>query len=388
MGNEYRTILRQAILDSPDRQQIVASISEKTVTYESSGVWVDPDAPGFTKTTCRLTDEELVRAYLLLKLAGPYGYNASPQILEVERVYKPVGRPTGKGGRADVLVRQTKRNGGGCFLFVECKSPRTFDSDLRHIDGQLFRLSLQEQPRPKYLLYYTVDLRSGELRDRVILIDTAAFPDFESWDSAGQPITDVIPSRYGRPKRKRFANVSVESAQYKPLDKTSTPTVFSRLREEIHDVIWGGGGTNNNEVFTYIVKLILCKIYDEKETVPNGQFQFQRLGDEIEPESPTALAERLNGLYREAEQSYLALPQASEGPAFDSTRLSPEKLAYVVGRLEGLSVTENVHQGDLLGEFFEQIVSQDFTQSKGQFFTPIKLVRFMLAPVRRRQPSG
>ena len=87
----------------------------------------------------------------------------------------------------------------------------------------------------------------------------------------------------------------------------------------------------------------------------------------------------MNDIYQQAENAYLALPRATEGPAFDPTRLSPEKLAYVVGRLEGLSVTENVHKGDLLGEFFEHIVSQDFTQSKGQFFTPQKLVRFMLA---------
>lgn len=50
----------------------------------------------------------------------------------------------------------------------------------------------------------------------------------------------------------------------------------------------------------------------------------------------------------------------------------------MVGRLESLSVTENLHSGDLLGEFFEQIVEQDFTQSKGQFFTPPRIVRFML----------
>ena len=379
MENEYRETLRKAILDNEDRHRIISSISEETITYKPSGVRVDPSAPGFTNTTGRLTDEELVRAYLLLKLIGLYGYKASAEILEIERVYKPVGRPTGKGGRADILVRQTKGKGGECFLFVECKSPEAFDRDFRYIDGQLFRLSLQEQQRPRYLLYYTVDLRGGQLYDRVVLVDTATFPDFESWDSAGQPITDVIPPRYDRPQRRRFANVDVESAHYQPLDKTSTPAVFSRLRDEIHDVIRGGGGTNNNEVFTYIVKLILCKIYDEKETAPNGQFQFQRLGDEIEPESPSALAERLNRLYRDAEEAYLAMPQATEGPAFDPTRLSPEKLAYIVGRLERLSVTENVHHGDLLGEFFEQIVSQDFTQSKGQFFTPVKLVRFMLA---------
>ena len=87
----------------------------------------------------------------------------------------------------------------------------------------------------------------------------------------------------------------------------------------------------------------------------------------------------MNALYSIAETAYLALPEPSSGSAFDPTRLSPEKLAYVVGRLEGLSVTENIHPGDLLGEFFEQIVSQDFTQTKGQFFTPMNLVKFMLA---------
>ena len=378
MSVEYRDALREHILANQDWRQVVATLTQHEITYEPSGVWVDPSAPGFTGTTCRISDEELVRAYLLLKLTTSHGYNASPSVMEVERVYKPVGRPIGKGGRIDVLVRQSE-SGGGAFLFVECKTPETFDTDLKNIGGQLFRLSLQEQPRPKYLLYYTVDLRDGEFVDRILLIDTATFPDYEAWDSAGQPITDVIPERYGRPKRKLFANVATESTEHRPLDKTSTSSVFSRLREEIHEVIWGGGGTNNNEVFTFIVKLILCKIYDEKETAPGAEFRFQRLGDENEPESPLALSERLNRLYSEAEEMYLAMPQATSGPAFDPARISPEKLAYVVGRLQGLSVTENVHDGDLLGEFFEQIVSQDFTQTKGQFFTPLKVVRFILA---------
>ena len=97
------------------------------------------------------------------------------------------------------------------------------------------------------------------------------------------------------------------------------------------------------------------------------------------PESSTSLVSRRNSLYREAEDAYLALPKPSEGPAFDTGRVSEDKVAYVVGRLEGLSVTQNEHSGDLLGEFFEQIVSRDFTQTKGQFFTPVKVVRFMLA---------
>ena len=379
MSIEYRKALREAIENHPDRRNIVASITDKNITYNPAGVRADPAAPGFSGATTSVSDEELVRAYLLLRLAGENGYAASHEVLEVGRVYGPVGRPTGKGGRADVLVRYPASQGGAAFLFIECKTQATFDRDLKHLEGQLFRLSLQEQPRPKYLLYYTVELREGCLNDRLILIDTGTFATFEAWDAAGQPITGVIPPRYNRPTVQRYANVPAESKSCKPLDKSATPAVFSRLRDEIHDVVWGGGGTNNNEVFVYIVKLLLCKIYDEAYTAPGDQFEYQRLGDVTEPKPPSALADRLNDLYRRAERAYLAMPSASEGPAFDPARISSEKLAYVVGRLESLSITENMHPGDILSEFFEQIVSQDFTQTKGQFFTPIKVVRFMLA---------
>ena len=123
MENAYRDILTKAILSSPERHRIISSISSESVTYEPSGVWVDPSAPGFTVTTTRLTNEELVRAYLLVKLTDSYGYVASPEILEIERVYKPVGRPTGKGGRVDVLVRQPNRNVQGMFFICGVQVP-------------------------------------------------------------------------------------------------------------------------------------------------------------------------------------------------------------------------------------------------------------------------
>ena len=211
MNEEYRQALREAILASAAFPEIVSSISEDTITYNTSGVWIDGAAPGFNGSTTSLTDEELVRAYLLVRLCTRFGYTASPEALLIEKVYKPVGRPTGKGGRVDVLVRYPQsqgQEGGSCFLFVECKTPETYDRDFKLIDGQLFRLSLQEQPRPRYLLYYTVDSTIEGLRDRLLLVDTESFTDFASWDRAGQPITDDIPVRYGRPRVRRFANVS------------------------------------------------------------------------------------------------------------------------------------------------------------------------------------
>ncbi|HMI80837.1 MAG TPA: N-6 DNA methylase, partial [Solirubrobacterales bacterium] len=277
-----------------------------------------------------------------------------------------------------------KAEAGSAFLFVECKAPADYDRDMQYVDGQLFRLSLQEVPRPRYLVYFTVALKAGELRPRNLVIDTEAHGDYEAWDAAGQPLLDVIPGRYGKAGKRKFGNVPEPTGEHEPLDRAVTPEVFHRLQAELHDVIWGGGGTNNNEVFVYIAKLILAKIFDERATPDGRPYDFQR----YEGEALRDLTDRLNALYTEAEREYLALEKdvhvesgkrrPKKADAFDTSRISAEKLAYVVGRLEGISLTENVHPGDLLGEFFEQIVATDFTQTKGQFFTPMKIVRFVL----------
>ncbi len=384
MDANFRRAIYKYIVETDTAKRIVQSIefdassAQGRVTYNPKSLWIDPAAPGFTAHSTLITDEELVRAYLAVKLTTDFGYPAKPDRIELERTYKSVGRP-GKGGRVDLLVRN--RSDSHPFLFIECKDPRKFDSDLKLIDGQLFRLSRQEAQLPKYLIYFTVDLVDGLLKERVIVISTDAYPDFDSWDKAGQPIIDAIPVGYGAAKKRAYANVEKETRKVRPLEYGTTAENFNRLRNEIHDVIWGGGGTNNNEVFVYIVKLILCKIYDEQETEPTREYKFQRFGDADSPEDTGSLMARMNALYREAETAYLALPASSAGPAFDPAKISDTKIAYVVGRLEGLSVTNNTHGGDLLGEFFEQIVSQDFTQSRGQFFTPVKIVRFMLAMI-------
>lgn len=384
MDLSLRKAIYEAISNDQASSRVIESIDFNDdgngfINYNLSNVFIANNVPGFTAGRTSITDEEMVRAYLLLRLITHYQYPSTPQTLEVEKVYKPVGRPQGKGGRIDVQVRKPSESGvGDSYLFIECKAPDKFDEDLDLIDGQLFRLSRQEPKRPKFLIYYTTELKVDGLKERIILIDTEAFPDFQSWDQAGQPITDTIPQNYGVALKRRYANVPAETNFQRPLDKETTPETFHRLRTDIHDVIWGGGGTNNNEVFVIIMRLILCKIFDEKETPPNTEYQFQRFGNAISPESSDVLVERMNTLYQTAEDSYLALSQPSAGPAFDTSRVSSEKIAYVIGRFEGLSITENRHPGDLLGEFFEQIISQDFTQTKGQFFTPIKLVKFML----------
>ncbi|MBQ6202825.1 MAG: restriction endonuclease subunit M [Prevotella sp.] len=375
-----RTIYEQ-ITQIPNYQKVLEFIDfdyqacTGRIKYNSTNIDLTNSSKWYKDGFADIHDEECVRAWLVVCLYFKYKY-LGKRIIGIEKEYKAVGRP-GKGGIVDVYVKNP--DGKGIFLFIECKSPSEYDAKFHDIDGQLFRLSRQEIIRPKYLLYYSTKVTNDSLSDRILLIDVLKFEVFDEWMDAGAPALNSIPVNYGKPQKKFYANIENSTEEYNALDDCVTSSTFASLNYEIHDVIWGGGGTSNNEIFVYIVKLLLCKIYDEQET-SNGQiFKFQRLTTELgEIESAEETFARMNDLYKIAEKEYLALDSPTNGPAFELAKISASKIAYVVGKLEGISIIRNKYSGDLLGDFFENIVSQDYTQSRGQFFTPIKLVKFML----------
>ena len=365
------------------KSDIISSITfdEKTgkgkITYNPKCVNVDPDAPDFKGTTTNLNDEEMVRAALLLKLEKEYGYKFENKYIDIEKVYEAPGRPKkgAKGSRSDIVIRNED---GSPFLYFELKTPQKYISERHLIKGQLFQSSkLEKIKRPDYLLWTTVVFNdSGEPAINTLVISTSQYGEYDKWQDAGEPAGNAIPKGYGTVIQKSYARVPKETETSIPLDETSADLFFNQLTEELHNVIWGGGGTNNNDVFAVITKLFLCKIYDEKEIRPGNKYEFQvnYIGNIVE--SPDALVDRMNVLYKKAESSYL-LDEKSDNVAFDKARIKPSKVFYVVQRLEGISLTKNVYGGDLLGSFFEEIVAHGFTQTKGQFFTPVQLVEFM-----------
>ena len=365
------------------KSDIISSITfdEKTgkgkITYNPKCVNVDPEAPDFKGTTTNLNDEEMVRAVLLLKLEKEYGYKFENKYIDIEKVYEAPGRPKkgAKGSRSDIVIRNED---GSPFLYFELKTPQKYISERYLIKGQLFQSSkLEKIKRPDYLLWTTVVFNdSGEPAINTLVISTSQYGEYDKWQDAGEPVGNAIPKGYGTVIQKSYARVPKETETSIPLDETSDELFFKQLTEELHNVIWGGGGTNNNDVFAVITKLFLCKIYDEKEIRPGNKYEFQvnYIGNIVE--SPDALVDRMNVLYKKAESSYL-LDEKSDNVAFDKARIKPSKVFYVVQRLEGISLTKNVYGGDLLGSFFEEIVAHGFTQTKGQFFTPVQLVEFM-----------
>lgn len=366
-----------AIKQHPQYSNVICEfdLGAETITYSSSALSVHPDALNFKGTSTQIHDEELVRAFFILELLEKGGYYAPDFMIELERSYPAPGRPKKgtKGTRADVIVQDRR---GAVRLYVELKTPEEYcKTDLIH--NQLFLSSKYEDQPPKYLVWATVEEINGELLTKCKVIDHEKWTDYTQWRIAAEPAGNTIPSASGNDMYRCYANVAMPTDGFLPLDHSCDEKFFSALVSDLHNVLWGGGGTSSNEVFAILAKLLLCKAFDEKEAHDGKPYKFQiEVSKDGREEPPADVTSRMNKLYAVAAQRYLGVAQ--KNPAFDSERISNEKIAYAVRSLQGISITRNDFDGDLLGRFFEEIVAHGFTQTRGQFFTPAKIVEFML----------
>jgi type I restriction enzyme M protein len=323
-------------------------------------------------------DEEIVRAFILAKLVNELGYK--PENIELEKEYD-IGRPKVNKPRIDIIVRDDK---GNAFLYIELKSPEDYEKDKDEvIEKQLFNLASQEKgqgKKVKYLVLYTFETTENEIKDKCILIDYEKFTDFEAWKEV-RDFADELPERYGKAQKEPYIK-----GGKKDLETNFSHEKLDGLRKNLHNVLWGGGGTDDNDVFSSLVNIILAKIQDESEKKKGQEYDFQIFSykDGESFESNEELFERINELYKRAlKQRLNILDEAKLKKSFviDENKFSLNKLKYAVSELERFSFVDgknSINGKDILGDFFEGIIREGFKQTKGQFFTHINVVRFLL----------
>jgi len=325
-------------------------------------------------------DEEIVRSYILAKLVNELGYKL--ENIEIEKEYD-IGRPKVNKPRIDLIVRNSK---GDAFLYIELKSPGDYEKDKDEtIEKQLFNLASQEVGqgiKVKYLVLYSIEVFNGKIKDKCMLIDYEKFTTFDSWKEI-RDYADELPVKYGIAQKEPYIK-----GDKKDLETSFTYEQLESLRRNLHNVLWGGGGTDDNDIFASLVNIILAKIQDESEKKRGEKYDFQifsfaKEGDETF-ETNEELFERINNLYRRALKQRLNIldgPKLKKSFVIDENKFSLIKLKYAVSEFEKYSFVDgkNSFNGkDILGDFFEGIIREGFKQSKGQFFTHINIVRFIL----------
>lgn len=331
----------------------------------------------------KLIEEEYIRAYLVVKLIREFKY--PPLCIELEKEYQ-AGRPKTIKPRIDIIVRDKRKKNIRTFLFIEVKTANKYESDKSFIEGQLFKLAAIEDKESsvQYLVYYSAEYVDRSIEDKAIIIDYTSYPSFRAWTEVGKISRDRLPVEYGIARKLIYVNKKEKDLgpNEKNLDRKVSRERFNFIKKDLHNVLWGGGGMHYNDIFSNLVKLFLAKIYDEDTTPVGRAYTFQIEFKDGKPESPGEVYKKINSLFKQAQKEYLGYSEdiINDSIGIDREKISENKTAYVVEQLQGLSLLENENKddGDLLGEFFEGIVSEGFKQDKGQFFTHTNIVRFIL----------
>ncbi len=325
-------------------------------------------------------DEEIVRAFLIDRLVNELDYK--PENLEIEKEYSVKAGHGKLAPRIDVLVKDEK---GNPFFFIEVKAPDKFEKDKSEIEGQLFSLAQAEEKdfksKVKYLVYYTSELVEEQIVDKSIIIDFEKYPTFAEWEIDGFiSIGSELTAGYGEPKKHPL----IKGDEKYDLRTKINRTEIESLGRNLHNVLWGGGGTNDSEIFYSLVNIILAKIQDEYEKEDGQEYDFQIYQYGHNVESAEKIFNRVNGLYKRALREQLNVSEQQkidDDSVINRNKFPLNKLIYTVQSLENFSFLEgrsSLDGKDILGDFFESITRDGFKQNKGQFFTPTNVVNFLL----------
>lgn len=314
------------------------------------------------------TAEEHTRAFIVAYMVKKLGY--APACLRLEhRVRARVGRDG-----ADKWCDLTLSRNAGIHYLMEIKSPEQWHAEKADaVEGQLFGLAPFCRPRPAYLVYATVERRrKGGLGVLCEIID-GAHNSHAEWEKAGGRIAGRELKAGWTPPEKRNYVCGGEN----DLVVDVRAGELTHIRRSLHNVLWGGGGTADTDVFNFLVRLLLAKIQDELDTPQGESYHVQDNAD-----VKTILA-RAESRYQNALVSRIGYSEgaAREKRIISGAEISDDKFIYAVNRIERLNfsrIAETPGARDIMGDFFEGIMRAGFKQTKGQFFTHPNIIRFLI----------
>ena len=320
--------------------------------------------------------EEKVQAETFLKLVLLYNYPAN-QIKQFETVTMGSSQK-----EADIIVYNDEK----CeqpHIVVECKKEEV--SELEFVQAK------EQAASYAYALAGTIQYIwvTSKIKNDYAQIDKdnktkRTVPDIPHFG-----VTEVQKYKYVRGGRRQNEEAGKDAIKQKyfDLEQIEESELQSRFKQA-HQALWAGGELNPSEAFDELDKLIFCKIWDERKARKIGEaYEFQVYDEpvpkkatdvqkaKIESKKTEELYKRILGLYAEGKK-------VDQEVFKDNIRLNAQKVRTVVSYLEGVNLTKT--DLDAKGRAFETFMGSYFRGDFGQYFTPRRIVEFIVnvLPIR------
>lgn len=282
------------------------------------------------------TPEEYVRQNIERRLVLELGY--APEQIAIEFPLRIGSQKV----RADIVVFPEGREHlqEHAWIIVECKRDSIEPTAKKDGVGQL-QSYMSACPNVEWGLW-TNGRRKAVCRRAHIDGKT-------SWDEPNDiPSRGGDPEELDRPKRDQLKHA------------TDDNLLFSfRI---CHDHIYVTDGMQKQPAFFELLKVIFCKIHDERN-VPRPLEFFATAKEKGSNDGRLTVVNRIARIFEQVKRRYPTIFDLA-----DTIKLQPRSLAYVVGELQRYSFLET--DIDVKGKAYEELVGSNLRGDRGEFFTP------------------
>ncbi len=314
--------------------------------------------------------EEKVQAETFLKLVLLYNYPAN-QIKQFETVTMGSSQK-----EADIIVYNDE----------ECKQPHIVVECKKEEVSELEFVQAKEQAASyAYALAGTIQYTwvTSKIKNDYAQIDKDSKTKRTVPDIPHFGVTEVQKYKYVRGGRRQNeeAGDDVIKQNYFDLEQIEESELQNRFKQA-HQALWAGGELNPSEAFDELDKLIFCKIWDERKARKIGEpYEFQVYDEPVpkkasDEQKAKIEAKKTDELYKRILALYAEGKRVDQEVFKDNIRLNAQKVRTVVSYLEGVNLTKT--DLDAKGRAFETFMGSYFRGDFGQYFTPRRIVEFIV----------
>lgn len=289
------------------------------------------------------TPEEYVRQTIEKRLVNEHKY--SPSQIKIEYTLQVgSGKP-----RADIVIWDRdvpEQSQGNIKLIIECKKETVDARNAKDGIGQL-QSYMSVCPNCEWGMW-TNSIQKFVFRKTIDESGNIGFMEYNDIPSADGNLDDV-----NRPSRKSLKNASDDNLLF----------VFKTC----HNHIYVNDGMQKQPAFFELLKVIFCKIEDERN-IPKPLDFYTTSEERSNPDGQLTVQKRISNIFQRVKKRHGKIFDAN-----DEIKLTPRSLAYIVSELQRYSLLNtNI---DIKGKAYEEIVGANLRGDRGEFFTPRNVMK-------------
>jgi len=179
-----------------------------------------------------------------------------------------------------------------------------------------------------------------------------------------------------------FNDIPSADGRIEDIDRPKRHTLKSAVEDNLlfvfktcHNHIYVTDGMQKQPAFFELLKVIFCKIEDERNLPKPLEF-YAASGERSNPDGQLTVQKRIAAIFDQVKKKHSRIFERG-----DEIRLKPRSLAYIVSELQKYSLL-NTHI-DIKGKAYEELVGANLRGDRGEFFTPRNVMHMaveMLVP--------